>query len=293
MPIAKLVTRLSLIAAVACAALVVLAVLGGGGMMGGVLAYISDYSTLHILDTNTGLSQFVIRMGGISSISWSPDGNYIVVVQHHDDVYSIYTVDALGRHSEKVIDTVPFPFLSPGGNWFAYTTPSYDNIISIIEPGARRLVQQILTNNRAIGNLAWSPDSRRIAFVSSNADGSSDVHLVSLDNERTELLISNRSSEFELRPFFSISWSPDGQRIALTSNDGIYVVKVDNKQVDHIYGCWCDEVAWSPDGKWLAFHDQIGSTVSPGLHAINVDDRSVRRLTYHSSDRSPAWRPQP
>ncbi len=49
-------------------------------------------------------------------------------------------------------------------------------------------------------------------------------------------------------------WSPDGQRLALTINDSIWVADADGSHAEMVQGggC-CDYPAWSPDGTKLAF----------------------------------------
>lgn len=91
-------------------------------------------------------------------------------------------------------------------------------------------------------------------------------------------------------------WSPDGQRIAFTSDhEGprrIYTMRADGSQItpvpntsalDWLYG-------WSPDGRYLlvtSFRD-----VHAEVYAIPLDGSEPRNLTRHpSDDATPAWSP--
>jgi hypothetical protein len=59
--------------------------------------------------------------------------------------------------------------------------------------------------------VAWSPDSRRIAFVGAG-DGQEDLYIATLDGDVTRL---TQSTEREVNP----RWSPDGRRLAWTGYD--------------------------------------------------------------------------
>src|SRR5690606_17216375 len=63
---------------------------------------------------------------------------------------------------------------------------------------------------------AWSPDGRRIAFVSWR-DGSQDIYVVSLDDPRDEaaINITNSPGRNEDHP----AWSPDGDLLAYSAVD--------------------------------------------------------------------------
>ena len=74
----------------------------------------------------------------------------------------------------------------------------------------------------AYASPAWSPDGRKLAFVSYR-DGNSEVYVMNANGSGQRSL--TRNPAFDADP----AWSPDGRKIAFVSNrDGNYGVYVMN-----------------------------------------------------------------
>ncbi len=153
------------------------------------------------------------------------------------------------------------------------------------------------------GNPAWSPDGRKIAFVS-DRDGDEDIYVMDAANGSNVERLTYFGAEDEDRIEGGIRirlgggglpvWSPDGQRIAFAwdrweGNLDIYVMDADGSNVERLTdsGALDGPPAWSPDGQRIAF----GSRPSPsrqaaalsdgggGIFAMNADGSGVERLT--------------
>jgi Tol biopolymer transport system component/DNA-binding winged helix-turn-helix (wHTH) protein len=100
-------------------------------------------------------------------------------------------------------------------------------------------------------NPAFSPDGRRIAFVSAR-DGTNAIWLCNSDG-------SNQIRLTSLKTGGSPAWSPDGMRIAfdnrVSGRSHIYVISVEDRRVEQVTTGDFDDTqpAWSTDGKWLYF----------------------------------------
>lgn len=157
-----------------------------------------------------------------------------------------------------------------------------------IEKGATR----DLTNSSGAHDkhARWSPDGRRIAYVSDRT-GEEQLWLVDQDgNGRPEPLTTGFGVQL-----MAPAWSPDGKRIAISDKDGkVHVVTLAGRVVtqvaDDAYGR-VNDYAWSPDGGHLAF-----SLREPnGYRALwiwSAADGKTRRVTDGFFDVSdPAWDP--
>lgn len=117
---------------------------------------------------------------------------------------------------------------------------------------------RLTTNTATDEGPAWSPDGKRIAFVSNRDSGAeplggSDIYTMDADGSNVVRLTFG---SFNSGP----SWSPDGRKIVFSGlrdgNLGIFVMSLDNPttitNVGHARGYQVDP-AWSPDGSKIAF----------------------------------------
>ena len=137
----------------------------------------------------------------------------------------------------------------------------------------------------------WSPDGRKIAFVS-DMTGEDQVYLTNQDGSgKPEQLTTGFAAML-----YAAEWAPDAAHLAFSDKDGkLYVLALADKKVtqiaDDLYGRILDYV-WSPDGQWLAFSlgEQNGNR---SLHIYSLADAKAHRVTEgYFSEYSPAWDPK-
>jgi tricorn protease len=136
----------------------------------------------------------------------------------------------------------------------------------------------------------WSPDGRRIAFMS-DLSGEDELYVVAQDGTGKPEALTRGGKAFRYAP----AWSPDGTRIAFGDKDGkVYVVKVADKTVTEIVDAprgQIQDYTWSPRGHHLAF-TMNGNNGFGVVHVWSERDGQVRRVTdplFNSGD--PAWDP--
>jgi Tol biopolymer transport system component len=89
------------------------------------------------------------------------------------------------------------------------------------------------------------------------------------------------------------AWSPDGARIAFTTNraatDGrSYIALISPNGGGFTRLVPGRRPAWSPDGRRIVF---VGGSDAPGLYVVNVDGSGLARITDDPADNAPSWGP--
>ena len=204
------------------------------------------------------------------SPSWSPDGKRIAFISDRDG-----HVDPRGWTTAEI-----YVMNADGGN------------------------PQNLTNNPSDDrDSSWSPDGRRIAFVSDRDPKFPhfNIYVMAADGSNPQNLTNN--ADGSRYP----SWSSDGERILFSARrDGhvenkfgitheIYVMNADggNEQrlTDNRSNDW--DPVWSPDGKQIAFmSDRKGDFVNFDIYVMDADGGNLQNLTNRRGwDGSPSWAP--
>jgi len=111
------------------------------------------------------------------------------------------------------------------------------------------------------GGYSWSPDGRRVAYCTLNANNiwTGRTWVVNVDGSNRKLIVNSNS----LFP----SWSPDGSKIAFLGYawpNGICIVDPDGNNLNILsdwsgmgwlsYVYQCGQYGWSPDSKKLSFY---------------------------------------
>jgi TolB protein len=124
---------------------------------------------------------------------------------------------------------------------------------------------------------SWSPDSRKLAYVSFEG-GSSSVYVQILRTGFRQKVSSRRGVNG------APAWHPDGRRLALTlsqpdGNLDIYLLELSNGRLERLtnHPAIDTEPEWRPDGRGLYFtSDRSGSAQ---IFELELLDKKVRRVT--------------
>ncbi len=129
--------------------------------------------------------------------------------------------------------------------------------------------------------VTWSPDSRRLAYVS-DRDGTPHLYLYDF-NTNTETQLTRDAAD-DSTPRFS----PDGKLLAFIRNaKELRVLDLANKQERVVVSAFFERppiiadrpFVWSPDGKWLAYVP-VSDNQFKNLHIASVDGGPGRAASF-------------
>ncbi|HEX7072241.1 MAG TPA: peptidase S9, partial [Rhodothermales bacterium] len=147
---------------------------------------------------------------------------------------------------------------------------------------------------------AISPQGDRVVYITTRG-ALFDVYVASANDGKVirKLVDSQNNSQFESLRLLTpgITWSPDGEKIALAvksgPTDAIAIVDVESGEATHYRIPNVDQiitVAWSPDGGRIAFEGSMDA--QSDIYVLDLATRETRNYTNDVfSDHEPSWRP--
>jgi Tol biopolymer transport system component len=205
--------------------------------------------------------------------SWSPDGTKIAYTSYGETGFEIYTVNADGTGQTALTNS---PERAEDIDRYGDLTRFRDNLEPVWLPDGKKIAFQVDSRaSRKAGTYTMNPDGSNQAFITVDGDqldwspdgtkmvyrhyppgqGHSDIFVANADGSSpVNLTASISDTSYEAVP----AWSPDGTKIAFSSNLGekietdyeIYVIDVDGsnlKRLTHTPG-----VDWGPDWQPLS-----------------------------------------
>ena len=138
----------------------------------------------------------------------------------------------------------------------------------------------VLRSKQPLMSPAWSPDSRKLAYVSFQT-GRAQLYMMDIYTGKTEVLTAfprhNGAPEF----------SPDGKKLALvlskTGTLQVYILDLETRKLTQVTNDRANntEPFWMPDGKSLIFTSDRGGL--PQIYKVDLSNKSTTRLTWQGS----------
>ena len=156
--------------------------------------------------------------------------------------------------------------------------------------------RRVTTHDEDDSDPTWSPDGRKIAFVSNRNGGNIQIWVIDADGKNPVRLTDG---VWDQHP----AWSPDGKRIAYDVllnpwdngkwNRTIYVTESDGRNSRQLIKepAYDTHPSWSPNGRKITFSSSIEDG-NVEIYVMQADGRNRKRLTYNFRDNYyPTWSP--
>jgi hypothetical protein len=226
------------------------------------------------------------------------------------DLYAVTSYSATRPSSFSVAETngATIPLIQPQtpalkANGKIAFTSDRDGNPEIYVTNGDGTEQVRLTNNPGMDDSpAWSPDGRRIAFLSQKASGGYAIKLMNADGtgqgELTTISFEENCQQ-HCAQGLGLRWSPLGTKIAFAERVGgveydIFTINVDGSNRVNLTNdpAFDFEPSWSPDGSRILFVSSRDPFLT--MHTMNADGSDVRALPSDGEfwDLAPDWSPR-
>ncbi|MDE6535794.1 MAG: S9 family peptidase [Muribaculaceae bacterium] len=222
----------------------------------------------------SGRTQISKEEKGVEGFLFSPDEKKVLMIQsvkwartaqeaYPDlpDATGRIIDDLMYKHWDEWVTEIPHPFIAD------FDGAGLSNQKDIMDDAEDPLYEAPMKPFGGVESFAWTPDSKKLAYVSRKKTGleyaistNSDIFLYDLEAGTTENLTSGMMG-YDTAPTFS----PDGSKLAFLSmeHDGyesdmnrIMVRDMASGEITDLTAEWdytVDQIAWQPDSRGLFF----------------------------------------
>jgi tricorn protease len=215
----------------------------------------------------------------------SANGEWIIY-ECGGDLWVVGTRDGQARklaievHADEKVNTERTVTYNRDASEFALSPD--ENTVAVVVHGdvfampARGGKATRLTDTSGVEHgLSWSPDNKKLLFIS-DRNGFEEIYVLESDDPDTTDL--TRATKFKTKaltntpePEDAPSFTPDGSRVAFLRSGKLWTMKADGTDsrvlVDQTQ---VTEYEWSPDGKWLVYVREDGAFANE-LYLMPID----------------------
>ena len=206
-------------------------VLGGVISPDGKYLAFSDKTGFYLRQIDSGETHAVNLPPGFNAVpaAWYPDGTHLVAswVEGPKSPSSLWQVSIMGGAPRKLIDDGRLPSVSRDGSQIAFVRgPNLDEELWVMEGNGEKPRRLITAQRCMFGVPAWSPDRRRIAYVTGTYqpeqwEVKTSIAMLDLDNGRQEMIFSptnrqpaiNSEMDHSAHLGAGLVWTPDNRLV--------------------------------------------------------------------------------
>lgn len=280
---------------------IVAAFVGVRGVSATELAFISTRrgnSEVFVMNADGSNPRAATANGSINAFpSWTPTGDGIVYTSYrHQDTPRLFLSSRGRGRPGRLLRSLRGGYaeyrgvFAPDGKSLAVVMSAPGAASDIYRVTLQSSKASALSRNRAIDvGPAWSPDGKRLAFVSDRT-GAPQVYVMNADGSNQRRLTFQGS--YNTHP----AWSPDGRWIAYESRiGGQFDLWVTDPEGSVVYPLVqhprSDESpSWAPNSRKLAFSSRRRGRAD--IYVVDLNGENLRRITEAAGENTaPSWGP--
>jgi len=139
----------------------------------------------------------------------------------------------------------------------------------------------IVKTNKSIISPRWSPDGKKIAYVSFEKNKPV-IYIQNLVTGKRILLANFKGNNS------APAWSPDSKKLAIvltySANSQLYIINEDGSDIRQLMRTYSinTEPAWAPNGDEIYFVSDRGGNGQ--IYKVNINNNEVKRVTYEGKN---------
>jgi TolB protein len=141
--------------------------------------------------------------------------------------------------------------------------------------------KSIVKTNKSIISPRWSPDGKKIAYVSFEKNKPV-IYIQNLETGKRILLANFKGNNS------APAWSPDSKKLAIvltySANSQLYIINEDGSDIRQLMRTYSinTEPAWAPNGDEIYYVSDRGGNGQ--IYKVNINNNEVTRVTYEGKN---------
>ena len=240
--------------------------------------------------SNPATTVALIRDAG-TPLGWSNDGTKLLLQKNRENLFVLHADGSETQVTDQLSGNNRIPgswmpsgaTISPDGSRVVFagqTKPPasdcHDGALFAADAdgGPTELLWKSQAHNGIVKDPTFSPDGKQIAFVDGYCDSDHSVWVMNADGSDAHQIVTGENTPLGATWVYGLAWSPAGDRIALSIDEGIFSFATDGSGFTRITGGTAP-LHWSPDGSRLAFStrcpDSEGTSSRDGCNLVIAD----------------------